>query len=135
MKKIALIGTIALIVLGCVVAAGCTSTESSPATDPIVGHWIYYSEDSTVLDDITITSEGKFFVKDGESGNTTYGIWKKNPENVGGYPNVYYLLESDGLPTNVSLSADGKTLTAIYNKNELSNYDPTVLLNPVYIRQ
>jgi len=37
MKKIMLISAVALVVLGCVIAAGCTSTQS---TEKIVGAWI-----------------------------------------------------------------------------------------------
>ncbi|HJJ39439.1 MAG TPA: hypothetical protein O0X42_04800 [Methanocorpusculum sp.] len=41
-KHLALLGAIALVVLGCVLAAGCTSTEQTPADNPlssVVGVW------------------------------------------------------------------------------------------------
>jgi len=39
LKKLALAGAIVLIVIGCVLAAGCTSTEQKTSDDPITGFW------------------------------------------------------------------------------------------------
>lgn len=49
MKKIALIGSILLVILGCVLAAGCTSTHAPSIEEDIIGTWMVKTDNQVTL--------------------------------------------------------------------------------------
>ncbi|HJJ36277.1 MAG TPA: hypothetical protein O0X27_03765 [Methanocorpusculum sp.] len=65
-KKLAFAGVVALVVLGCVLAAGCTSTPQT-SSEPIVGTW---SLDMSKLADATSALDSKFSEEMEKSGVT-----------------------------------------------------------------
>lgn len=91
-KKLVLFGAIALVVFGCVIAAGCTSQETGAdaPTEPIVGQWTTdYLQDGTAVDAVlTLRADGEgYWMLLGEELGIritylTEETWKKTGENT-----------------------------------------------------
>jgi len=92
-KKLAIIGAIALVVIGCVLAAGCTSnttTQQTSSDDKIVGNWTFPYDDGngvtgTAIDVIKKDGTG-FHVIITEDGKRLQGYypftWKNNNDGT-----------------------------------------------------
>jgi len=95
MKKILVIGAIALVIFGCVLAAGCTSTTSSPSSDDqIIGNWV--KNDGTSGFVLEGNNIGTYYtLKDGEVKQTAIA-WVKNNDGT-------YTIGNDETKTTVTL--------------------------------
>jgi len=109
MKKLLIIGAIALVVVGCVLAAGCTSNTSTPATtteDFAVGTWTLPNGTTVVF--------GENFKGVMTTGDKTFNFtWKKTTDGKyqvdreDGAQVIWTLDKNKGIMTN----ADGSVLT------------------------
>jgi len=103
MKKFLIIGAIGLIVVGCVLAAGCTSTTTNTSTTTTeefaVGTWS--TDDGTAA--VVLTNDFKGVYIDGDKEiNIT---WKKNADGT------YTFIREDGSLENVTIDKNKGILT------------------------
>jgi len=133
-KKLAIIGAVALVVIGCVVAAGCTSTSTtttttSGTTDSFVGVWIGSGTTSggqatffaIINEDGSLTEIHLY-----DSGETIHekGTWKKNADGT-------YTLTGDGSDKYgeksviYTLQSNGKTIKSS-SGIEFTRVDPII---------
>jgi len=104
MKKILIFGMIALAVIGCVVAAGCTSTTTLNSStnangDFIVGTWSLDDRDITVV----FTDDHKGVITNGD--NKINFTWKKTIDGK------YQLDNEYGNQTIMTLDKNNRILT------------------------
>jgi len=101
MKKLLIIGAIALVIVGCVLAAGCTSTTTTTTTteDFVVGTW-------TMDDGTTVVITNDFKGVQTVDGKVTYFTWKKDAD--GKYE---FIKNDDGTITIVTLDKNKGILT------------------------
>jgi len=103
MKKLLIIGAIALVVFGCVLAAGCTSTTTNTSTttteDFAVGTWS--TDDGTAA--VILTNDFKGIYIDGDK--ETNITWKKSADGT------YTFIREDGTQENVTINRNKGTLT------------------------
>jgi len=97
MKKVLIIGAIALVVLGCVLVAGCTSTTTTTSEDFVIGTWT----DGTSTYVITNDFKGVYTNGDKQSNFT----WKKTTDGK------YELINEEGVKVIVTLDKTKGTLT------------------------
>jgi len=93
MKKIFIIGVIALVVVGCILAAGCTSTTEIPsADDQIIGTWM--NNNGTTKFVINGNLTGAYYKLDnGEWKEDASILWTKNKDGT------YYLINGNAKAT------------------------------------
>ena len=101
MKKLLLVGAIALVVIGCVIAAGCTTTSSSDSDDKFVGVWTF--TDDLGVNIVVMKSDGTGF---------TTTIAKENGTRLVKYSKFTWTKNADGTIThNLEMQTSPITLT------------------------
>ncbi|HJJ38664.1 MAG TPA: hypothetical protein O0X42_00870 [Methanocorpusculum sp.] len=124
MKKLLIIGAAALVVIACVLAAGCTSATQTPAVvteDFVVGTWT--TDDGKVI--AVFTNDFKGVVND--SGDKVSFTWKKNADDT------YELINDSGAVTIMTLEKNkgimkipnGDVLTKVLNGTSGANIGTT----------
>jgi len=108
MKKLLIIGAIALVVVGCLIAAGCTSTTNT-TEDFAVGTW-------TMDDGTTIVITNDFKGVQTVDGKITNFTWKKTTDGK------YEFIKEDGAKTIATLDK---------NKGILTNTAGTILTKKI----
>jgi len=116
-KKLAVIGAVALVVIGCVLVAGCTSTQQSAQTTttpgstgitPVVGQWIsnFTNNGETYTAVQTIKANGT-------------GYWMRLADNTPGIQlrviNKSTFDKIDGNGNFTKVSSDGNTYKLVYD--------------------
>jgi len=101
MKKFLIIGAVALVVFGCVLAAGCTSNTSTTTgtEDFAVGAWS--TDDGTAA--VVLTNDFKGVYIDGDK--ETSITWKKNADGT------YTFIREDGTQEKVTIDKNKGILT------------------------
>lgn len=116
-RKLALLGAVALVAIGCVVAAGCTSTQTTPVSqsgDSITGIWfLNYTDDNGIHAKSTfvINDDGtgvRYVVYDDSTADIRSMTWKETSEGV--YAIAYSSGESDTYKMN---SAEDRIVTSV----------------------
>ncbi|HJJ36150.1 MAG TPA: hypothetical protein O0X27_03110 [Methanocorpusculum sp.] len=78
MKKVVSIGTLALVVIGCVIAAGCTSKTSD---NQIIGAWV--DDDGKALFVLAENLTGAYYTaENGTVSDAVAVAWKKNADGT-----------------------------------------------------
>jgi len=138
-KKLAIFGVVALVVIGCVVAAGCTSTSTTSvqttsddkndvSTDPFVGFWVGKTKDDAgveVNSTLVIKNDGTgacYDVYDDKAVIIYPLTWKKNSDSK------YSLLYSRGNTSSLTLN-DAKDTLVTSSGNTQKKVSPDSALN------
>ncbi|HJJ36096.1 MAG TPA: hypothetical protein O0X27_02840 [Methanocorpusculum sp.] len=84
LKKLTVIGALALVVIGCVVVAGCTSASTGTGSDnQIIGTWIRSDSGSAFV--IGDNYTGAYYTCDNDSGTWAEAVgmhWAKNADGT-----------------------------------------------------